>query len=381
MIHLPSQLTSSELLCRDELPLFIDTLLHSSCSLRKADKLSEAKQCAQDAVDASQEMRNSVGQALALVHLADVLCEMDQTKAAMTRYQKAHCIFRRQPSRRQRYNEAVAAYAMGFAHQLLDNRLDALKWYQIADQLFEKEKKMWGFVNAVDQAKSCTRIRNWIKALSGYLTDVQIYANAGYIWVPIIPLDVEKEKEPATLGSKIETLDGKSFRLHSLETEQRPSLESDVVYYALDIPYEAGQSLDAATEDHVLVKWQDTPEKEGPGVLQSIIAQDFGNFKLDDQGNVRFVRTDTQVIGRESTSKSLRVGYIMALLKPISASPDTLAPPPVDLAELYAQLVSLVGGDEGTANPLIEHEYERAPDASRADLVERAITRLIRDRR
>ena len=105
MINLPSQLTPSELLFWESLPSFIDALLQSAHSLRKANRLPEAKQCAQDAIRASQELSTHGSQALALIHLGDVHREMDQAEAAMTHYDKAYHIFRRQPPQHQRHND------------------------------------------------------------------------------------------------------------------------------------------------------------------------------------------------------------------------------------------------------------------------------------
>lgn len=47
----------------------------------------------------------------------------------------------------------------------------------------------------------------------------------------------------------------------------------------------------------------------------------------------------------------------------------------------YNMLVQLVGGDQATADRLIEHERTQFPNASRQELIERAIERLLRDRR
>ncbi|MCP4539593.1 MAG: tetratricopeptide repeat protein [Chloroflexi bacterium] len=326
MVNLPSQLTPSELLFYQEIPQFIAELLRGSHSLRKVGKLPEAERCAQDAAESSQRSNVHADLAVALIYLADVHREMGQTESAVTNYHRAYRIFQRQPPHYQRHNEAVSAYALGLAHQLGDRTSDALEWYQISGELFEKVEKDWSRVNDLDQVKICIRIRNWIKALMGYLTDMWVHTNAGFIWIPIIPLDIEKEKYPETSESKIETLDGQSFRVQSLEAEQYPSLESDTVYYALNVPDEADESLDAGAGDYVLVEQRDIPEQEGLGVLKSDVGQDFGHFKLDDEENVNFVRTDAQVIGDKGLDEGMRVGYITALLKPILSLPDSSAP-------------------------------------------------------
>lgn len=306
MFAWPSKLfTPSELLYYDKAPPFIATLLQSSRSLRKAGKLLEAKRCAQDASRSSQKLGNAINQALSLVYLTDAHREEGNLKSALAACQKAYHIFRRQPSQRQRHNEAVAAYALGWLHQSLGNKLDALEWYQTSCQLFERVEKDWGLVNDFDQVKACTRARNWIEALSGYLTDVQVHTNAGYIWIPIVPLDIEEEKKKPIIA---EALNGKLFQVQSLEKRERPLLKSDIVYY---------YARNTNTGNYVLVKRHKAPvDQEGLGVLKSTSRQDFGRFQHDDKGNINFICADAQIIGGKEISQR-RIGYITALLKPI----------------------------------------------------------------
>lgn len=141
MINLPSKLTPSELLCYEELPPFIDELLQGSRSLRREGRLPEAEHCALDGMQASQEPGANVSQAVALIHLADVHRDMGKLGPALADCQKAYRFFQRQPSHYQRHNEAVAAYALGLAHQLLGSEMDALKWYRKSGQLFERVKE------------------------------------------------------------------------------------------------------------------------------------------------------------------------------------------------------------------------------------------------
>lgn len=51
------------------------------------------------------------------------------------------------------------------------------------------------------------------------------------------------------------------------------------------------------------------------------------------------------------------------------------------LPDRYSYLVLLVQGDRATADRLIEYERRNAPDCDRAELIERAIDRLLRARR
>jgi tetratricopeptide (TPR) repeat protein len=62
---------------------------------------------------------------------------------------------------------------------------------------------------------------------------------------------------------------------------------------------------------------------------------------------------------------------------PASQRPSSRSQPP----DRYSYLVLLVQGDIGVADRLIEYERRNAPDCDRAELIERAIERLLRSRR
>lgn len=326
MINLPPKLTPSELFCGEELPSYIDKLLQGSRSLRREGRLPEAERCALDAMQASQEPGANVSQAVALIHLADVHRDMGKLGPALADCQKAYRFFQRQPSRYQRHNEAVAAYALGLAHQLLGSEMDALKWYREADQLFERVKKDWAAVNALARVETCTRVQRWMETLSEYLIAVRARPDANLatrIWVPII---LSEGEEPgfaiAELGIdeyKVErqlTVNGKSFDAYRLEGTRRISLVPGTEYYALEIPDKARGTLGASKGDYALVERGKGPNQEGPGVLETLSGPKFGNFERDDEGNINFIHPDAAVIGGKDIGKDLQVGYITALLKP-----------------------------------------------------------------
>ncbi len=327
MINLPSTLTPSALLRREELPPFVDELLRGSRSLRREGRLPEAERCALDVIEASQEPGTNVSQAVALIHLADVHREMGKLRPALVDCQKAYPIFQRQPSRDQRHNEAVAAYALGLAHQLLGSEMDALRWYQEAAQLFERAREDWAAVNALAQVETCTRIRRWMETLSEYLTAARTRstdANLGTgVWVPVVPSDgdggefaiVELRIDQYRLEREA-TVNGESFRVHPLRGTRRISLVPGVEYYALQVPDEARGPLGAGEGDYALVVRKKDADREGPGVLETLSGPEFGHFERDDEGNINFIRPDAQVIGGKDIGEDFQVGYINALLKP-----------------------------------------------------------------
>ena len=326
MINLPPKLTPSELLCCDGLPRSIDELLRGSRSLRREGGLPEAERCALAALEASQAPVTYVSQAAALIHLADVHRDMGKLGSALADCQKAYRIFQRQPSPYQRHNEAVAAYALGLAHQTLGGEMDALKWYQASGELFERVKEDWTAVNALVQVEACTRVQRWMETLSEHLTAVWTRMDAGFatrIWVPIVLLEGEErgfavaelEIDEYIVAGELK-VGGESFRVHLLKGEQPLSLAAGVEYYGLGIPDEARELLGAGAGDYALVVRGKNPDQEGPGVLETLGGPEFGEFVRDDEGKINFVRPDATVIGGEDIGEDLWVGYITALLRP-----------------------------------------------------------------
>jgi len=327
MINLPPQLTPSELLYCDALPPFIDRLLAGSRSLRREGRLLEAEHCALDALEGDPDPGVSVAQALSLIHLADVHRDMGKLGPVLTNCRKAYRIFQRQTSRYQRHNEAVTAYALGLAHQLLGSEMDALRWYQEADQLFERVKDDWTAVNDLAHVDTCDRVRQWMETLSGHLTTARTQPDAGLIsriWVPIIPSDenggkfamAKLEIDSHIVGRQL-TINGTPFRVQPLIKGQQLSLSPGVEYYALRIPNEVHKPLGTHDGDYALIVRRKDADKEGPGILETLSGPEFGNFKRDDDGNIEFFGPDgAKVIGGKDIGDDFQIGYIAALLKP-----------------------------------------------------------------
>ncbi|MFO7743111.1 MAG: tetratricopeptide repeat protein [Anaerolineae bacterium] len=330
VIRLPPGLAPPELLSLDGLPAFVDDLLRTSRSLRRQGAWSEAERQALDALDASREPGAQVSRAAALVHLSDVHLTLGRPAAALGEARRAHRLFASQPSRHQRHNQAVAAYAIGLIHQSLGSRSDALRWYQKADDFLEAVKLDWTAVNATSRIKNCKRAQQWIKALSLALTRQETRSagspNAA-IWIPVVlpgeesrftlaQLEVEHYVVAATLQ-----LGGRSFRIELLQDRPHPSLRANAEYYALKVPDQALDLLGATEGDYALIlRGHHTPEG-GPGVLETLSGPEFGRFKRDDSGQVNFVRSDATVIGGDQIGDDLRPASVAALLKPQPSPP------------------------------------------------------------
>jgi tetratricopeptide (TPR) repeat protein len=324
MIRLPPELTPSALLCLDDLPGYVDDLLRSSRSLWLQGKCSEAERDAVDALESSQEPGAQVNRAAALIHLSDVHRSMGKLGAAIGDARKAHRLFATQPSRYQRHNEAVAAYATGLAHQSIGNRSDAIRWYHKAHDLLEKVRIDWVAISDSSNLARCRHAQQWIRALIRALTSVQPHAQAdcaANLWVPVVLSDDASGFALAQLEVKryivADTLrlEGKSFRIELPQGQSQPSLRADAEYYALEVPSHALDMLGAAKGDYALIVRRQRARDEGVGVVETLSGAEFGRFKRDKSGKIGFVRHDATIIGREDFGDEMQLGYVAALLK------------------------------------------------------------------
>jgi tetratricopeptide (TPR) repeat protein len=394
MIVLLPQLTPSELLRYTDPAPFINELLQRSRSQRREGFLVEAERFALEALDDSREAADHVSQGAALICLADVHREMGKLGPALSDCQRAHRIFQRQASRYQRHNEAIAAYALGLVHHMIGNDVDALKWYRAARKQFEKARREWAAINALNRVEACDYVLCWLEMLIRHLISAQAGMQVNLparFQVPAIR-SVDDEARFAIVEMEIDryrfghraTINSDSFRLQPIKEDQLISLRPEVKCYALTIPVEAYESLGASDGDYALIAWGRDADREGPGVLEALSGPEFGSFERDDEGNIKFVSfKEAIVIGSEDITGDFEVGYIIALLKP-APTPDPTPPslkPSSPSQELespgsYVQLLRMVGGDKGVTDRLIEYERQFNPDADLPLLAESAIARI-----
>lgn len=319
MISLPPQLTPSELLHHQGTPRYIHELLRSSRSLRREGRLPEARRCALGAVEAGQRTSSRAVRGLALVHLADVHREMGRLRPALVACQEGYRIFRCQPSRYQRHNQALAAYALGLVHQLLGSESDSLRWYQESSELFDKAKDDWAAANALSQVESCVRVSQWMEMLSSYVTAIQTRKEVSFsarVWTPVILPDkdrllVERLQIDEYVEGRGLTASIKLFHVHPLEKGWHISLTPDVEYDAQEIPAELRQPLGAGDGDHALVQWTDGADRVNSGKLERLGESEVGTFVRGADERVFVIRRGPEVIGG-----GRRMGHVTALLKP-----------------------------------------------------------------
>jgi hypothetical protein len=379
MIILLPQLTPSELLRYIDPAPFINELLQHSRTQRQEGFLAEAERFALEALDDSRQAADHVSQGAALICLADIHREMGKLGPALSDCQRAHRIFQRQPSRYQRHNEAIAAYALGLVHHLIGNDVDALKWYHTARKQFEKARREWAAVNALKRVEACDYVLCWLEMLTKRLIAAQAGLEVNLSTRFQVPAVRSSDDEARFVIVEMEidryrfshyaTIDGDLFRLQPIKAGQPVSMRPGTRCYALKIPVEAHEFLEAGEGDYALIAWGGGEvNREGPGVLEALSGPEFGSFKRGDEGDIRFVSFgEAVVIGSEDIADDFGVGYVIALLKhePMSESADP-----------YATLLHMVGGDKGVVDRLIEYERQFNSDADLSVLAESAITRI-----
>jgi hypothetical protein len=215
------------------------------------------------------------------------------------------------------------------------------------------------------------------------------------VWVPVVLAEsrgagveqLELQKHNGELVGQINR-----FRVHPLEEGWSISLSERSHYGAQEIPERICQSLHARRGDHLLIQWDDSLEDEERSRMEEFGQSDSARFLRDDDGRIYIIRRPPRIIGERGAGESVRAGYVPALLEPTAPSEsaktlreESVRPPSGDASdetiELYNKLLGLVGGSRRTASGLVEYERRHAPHASLSEVIDRAIVRLLRDRR
>lgn len=324
MIRLPPNMRPSEQLFVDNVPDFAVDLLEASRSSHRAGDWQAAQQSARSVLDGSQEAGGQVTRGAALLHLADVHLAQARAGVALREARSAYRLFAAQPSPYHRHNEAVAAYGLGLAHHALENRVEALKWYDKSIKLLERVELDWSAKKAVARVRCCRRLHEWIETLSECLTDTEMSAPlSGHtsLWLPLLVQDAKRGFSLARLHidgyvvAGTVDLAGQTFSIELVNEETQPVVPTEAEVYALQVPDQALELLDANEGDYAVIVRQNTADHEGPGVLETLSGVEFGDFQRDSSGTITFVKPDATVIGGKDIGEDLPVGYVTALLK------------------------------------------------------------------
>jgi hypothetical protein len=383
----------------------IQVLLEASRKFRSLGNFPKAEQCAMDVRKATRYASERIGYGSAALHLADIYREKGKLGPAHTQYEQAQQIFNHQSDRVQRQNEAAATLGLGLTYQALGDPLEALNWYQVSLDLLDRACKYWAELNEEKRLQFCEQVCQWIR-------DEQIGAileeRLGSF--PPMPIDVTWRvggaKNPfgkVSLRARITTdyvvINENVYQIHPLLKQQDISTigSVDSESFILRVSKDGWGVPEAKTDDLLLVHQKQVIQEEKVGVVwESDDGWIAGDFKRGSGGKIQFIPHSRQpkIIGGQLDNREK--GYVVAVLKPTSSAQQpsvSPSPPPpqpsvppssgpsYDPKELFNELLSMVNGDKEVAQRLVDYEQERAPSADSSELIQRAIDRLIRDRR
>lgn len=330
MINTPPSHTPSALSWCDELPPPIQHLLKNARDFGSKGEWARAESCALDARDTSKKSDNQVGHAAALLHLADVYRAGSRPGLAQTCYEEAQQIFRRQPPRVQRQNEAAATYGLGLTHQALGSDIEALSCYQAALDLFEAARKYWATRNDKARVGICQQAQQWIENLIAQIMHERTSRPPRLPIFPIWRLDgagapfVKKVNLQGHVTVDRVLINGAAYRLHSISShpDDLPVVGTGKVnYFALPVLENGWAVPEAQVGDYVLIRQQWLVDEEKAGVVwepgSGWVAVD---FKRGRDSKIRFHHRPAKVIGDAAhipgNPAGKVKGYVIALLKP-----------------------------------------------------------------
>lgn len=330
MISIPPESAPSLLLQLGKMKPAVRTLLESCRAARAGGDWSQAESSAETASNLCLQQNDRFGYAVALLHLSDVYREVGRLGPALKHCERAYQIFHRQPARGQRLNEAAAAYGMGLLHLLLGSEVDALDWFQRAQELFETVQHHRAVAGDAAGFKRYGRVSNWIKNLSDGVAAFRArtvgLGARPYLppaWLPVLPLQRDEADYPVVeleitdyVAARELLIEGQPFCPYSVTGGRKASLKlrAGAEHFTLKVPEDNWAGLPTGVGDYVLVCREDK-KKPGPGVAWAADNEEWalGEFKRDPAtGEIRFVPLKPRVIGDDAPH-----GSIIAILKPI----------------------------------------------------------------
>lgn len=338
-VIVPSDLTPTELACKDSFPIIIDTIIKKCVSNRKCGNIDGAIQCAKQAQELLAETHShGVSRSIVLLLLADLYRELHQPGLALTYCQQARDALRLEPDYEHRHHlEAVTIYLQGLLHHGLGANTEALSNYQDALTALHKAIEHWNR-NVVrdpsqaakykEEAGKCEKALRWIEALCHCLLSP---AECGpEVHVPVIK---EQDFELARMGMTYllpvtAAINGRTYRMHhpgtgvAFELDDRLQPEWDARYFAVYVSANEWAGEHSKQGDYVLVEWQ--RNHLGPtsyAVLwdDGIQRWEFGRISYNTRtGRVWF--EPYHLIGGSARGKDIEdegIGIVHALLKPV----------------------------------------------------------------
>jgi SOS-response transcriptional repressor LexA len=165
MRGIPEEVQPSNLLWIDELCQSAEELKKNCCNRFSAtDDPRLLEVWAKDAeVLLLPDQQNDY--AIILICLADKYHELNCPNQALNLTRKAEGHFCPYPKKKHQHNCAVAHYAVGLAHQSVNEDVNALRYYDNALGEFKKAKEMWQHERDKDMIEQCGIAIHWLEKL------------------------------------------------------------------------------------------------------------------------------------------------------------------------------------------------------------------------
>lgn len=260
----------SSLLCQDGISPAVEALLASS----RVSRLTGIwEQSERRALDALQICANGVEKAVTHVHLEDLYREVWAPESAIEHGERAYQIFRRQPAQAQRFNEAMAAYALGLVHEkpTFSGSTRALRWYQRALPALLATEEYWARLNDRRRIRICQFVTQQIdgrtKEILEERTGQDEQRAAFNIWrldSLLAPFAKDLRSPGYVIGDQDDHWVSVNDKDYLLDCFPETSIGSMDHYFALPMD-ETWAIPGARTADYVFVRQQWTPKKLEPG--------------------------------------------------------------------------------------------------------------------
>jgi len=204
MISLPSLLTPSSLLYRENLTPAAQALWEECQEICAEDRWARVEEIAQNARELQKTERDWIGHAVILLRLGDLCRKVGKLGPAQEFCEQARNIFHRyQFVSEQCYNEAIATYALGLVNQQLGSERKAQCCYEQALKLFERAEKHWLAVDHTKRAKRCHQVSLWIEKLIEHVRYVRshgkLIASSHSVYICPWPIVSQEDCQPADL--------------------------------------------------------------------------------------------------------------------------------------------------------------------------------------
>ncbi len=267
-----------------------DSLIQSCCACEASEEHLMIE-LAQTAQQIARGCRDQIGQATASIHLGMAYAHKNQFDKAISACEQAKRIFHRDPARRQRHGEGMAAYGLGLIFQ------------HHSTWLYSNRAKAIGHLRA-------RAIGQYQESLSLLEQAMQHYAGIGDKKHFLDLEEIRQDIRHRIAGQiPIIYVDGAKYQLVPVEHADQtfPDPQPNADYHPILIGGDIGQEFGLSPGDGVLVRYpiQDDVIEHHLETHDGTVRA--GLFQRDAQGKIRF-----PLPGADES----KAGFVTAILKP-----------------------------------------------------------------